>query len=414
MLRIPRFPWLLTGLLLWPFFAVPAQAASPEKEFEARQRALASGDASGWLALADFAQDNQLWRQRIEALAGAATADPGNARARRRLDQKLWNNAWLPAAEAEAAEILANRALGLVYYNGWVEPAEISRLRRAERREAGWDFNEKMRTAHFDIYSGQPTEITFKIADMLEKTVEAFGGVYAGVWRLNKSFRVKVFLFGDREMYAGIAEKVRGAPIADFNNGFYSSRERTIYIGIGRDGHTYQGQHRLAVLFHTARHEAAHAFAYVYAAGGGPLPIWVSEGLAEYLAYAAQGRQTLPGAIHVNPYDSGVESILGDISGVDPAELFSAGPGGMDTGSAQFYGLAWSFTYFLFHGEEKRYAEGFRRYLMQVDKSRSRDLEKCLGIKLSKLRPRYQRWLKAELLPAIYKSKSSFPGVASR
>ena len=311
----------------------------------------------------------------------------------------------LLAGQVQALDPKRDSGEGLIYYGtSWVKPADIEAERNKDRRKLGWDFTSKIKTAHYEIWSGRPEALMLEVSEILENEVDAYRNLYGTTWELNENFKpIKVFLFADRDSFAQVALRVRGGPIVDLNNGFYGRREGAIYLGMAKNAASYPEELRLSLLLHTARHETSHALDDLFAGGDGRLPAWVSEGLAEHLAYAAQGRQTLPGVIRVHPNSSGCENVVLEASKASLVDLFDARK--LQAGSARLYGLSWAFVHFLFHAEQGRYAKGFSAYLRDINERRSlEDLEICLGRKLSDLEPEFKLWIKQELYPAVKKS----------
>lgn len=99
-----------------------------------RSGRLAADDVSGWLALAYWAQDQDLQTQAREAFERVAALDPENAAAQQALGRMLVAGAWLSSEEAY-------RARGYVPFEGsWITPAERESIlgqRRDETRAEG-------------------------------------------------------------------------------------------------------------------------------------------------------------------------------------------------------------------------------------------------------------------------------------
>jgi hypothetical protein len=104
-------------------------------EYRARAARLAAGDLAGWLALANWASENDLTTQSRSAYEHVLAVDPGNVAARQALGHVFAGGRWMTADESF-------RARGYVQFEGsWLRPEERQALRaeraaeEAQRRE---------------------------------------------------------------------------------------------------------------------------------------------------------------------------------------------------------------------------------------------------------------------------------------
>lgn len=100
-------------------------------EFRSRAGRLAPSDLQGWMALARWAQANDLRTQALEAWQHVAAVDPSNTVAQQALGNVFQAGQWMEHAAAM-------RAQGLVQFEGdWVTPTEMEfRIRQRSAEEA--------------------------------------------------------------------------------------------------------------------------------------------------------------------------------------------------------------------------------------------------------------------------------------
>jgi hypothetical protein len=121
------------GTVAFPMARVDRIVASSSRLAEYRSRAarLNPADVQGWLALAAWADQNDLRTQARAAWQQVLTLQPNNAAAHRALGNVLQAGVWMDHADAM-------RARGLVEHEGaWISPAEReNRLRLAAAESA--------------------------------------------------------------------------------------------------------------------------------------------------------------------------------------------------------------------------------------------------------------------------------------
>ncbi|HEY6554340.1 MAG TPA: hypothetical protein VI669_13365 [Vicinamibacteria bacterium] len=119
------------GRVTLPMGRVTKVMVSPSalSEFRERARGLAPGDAAGWAALGQWAEQRDLATQAREAYQRAVAIDPAHPQANAGLGRALVDGRWLSEEESY-------RAQGLVPLDGaWVTPSERESALR-ERSEA--------------------------------------------------------------------------------------------------------------------------------------------------------------------------------------------------------------------------------------------------------------------------------------
>lgn len=149
----------------------------------------------------------------------------------------------------------------------------------------------------------------------------------------------------------------------------------------------------------TMAHEMVHALDHRVSKNiAGKLPTWLHEGRAEHLGtYARFGRTIVPGFVRVDPRSAGPLVLAQAIGSTSLAELMKAG------GSFQFkeYCTSFALVHFLFHGEDGKYADGFRWYLNGLPgKASLADFEARVG-KLAEIEPRYKSYVREVLVPGM-------------
>lgn len=120
-----------------------------------------------------------------------------------------------------------------------------------------------------------------------------------------------------------------------------------------------------AQIWRVLQHEGFHQFAE--RAFPEPLPIWLNEGLAEYFGQSAfTGDGFVSGLVP----DWRLKRVREDLAGgrfLPLRRLLELSPVGWERLFAlRNYDQAWTLVYFLLHGEEGRYAEGFLRFVADV------------------------------------------------
>lgn len=399
-------PALAGGVLLLGLVAGGVRAA-PCPDYAERAAKLKDGkDAEAWLRLADYAEEQLLWKEREEALREAVGVDPDNAEAHERLDEIRIGGAWLPADEAEAKEAAEYGARGLVPYGkGWIPSQEADTLREADRKDVGWPVAFRLDTPHLRIFSGRPLPFTRRLASVLENEVAVYGKVYGKTFKLDpKPLSLRVCVFPDRDTFERVVARETGCVPPASAVGGYSPGTQVLYVG------TLPTQDPEAAIFINAVHEMTHALDDLSAHVDNVLPPWLAEGRANHLGYSIHGRRILPGATAIHPADLILQDLAKAIDGADLREVMALDPEAfMGKDVLQRYAIAWAWVHFLFHGQGGEYAPGFLTYLRGIPgKTATAHFESAVG-KLPDLEPEFKRYVKEELIPAAT-SRQARPG----
>jgi len=127
------------------------------------------------------------------------------------------------------------------------------------------------------------------------------------------------------------------------------------------------------VTLETIQHEGFHQFAFTHI--GPRLPLWANEGLAEYFGDGILVGGTLRIGIANGRRIEAVKNAIRDKKVIEFDQLMNMQQGQWhvnlmrDRDKARLqYDQSWSMIYFLIHGEEGRYREGFEKYLALVAK----------------------------------------------
>ena len=385
-----------------------AALADPAAEYAQRAAKVPDKDAKGWLALADFCEEGLLWESRAEALRKAAAADPENPQAHARLDEKRWDGKWIPAGEAEAAEIGANRARGLAYQGAkWVQPKDAEKSRDADRKAVGWACDFRMDTRRLSIYSSQPLEETWRLAALLESELDAYLRLYGPVWKLEAKPRpFRIYVFGDRGTFEKVMKADTGSAPQPWQVGYYYAGNQVLYVGRSDEATSGNSERVTAKL---AVHEMLHALDHQWAhldLGHAAIPMWLVEGRADHFGNAVSGRQVLPGSLHLPPQDAEPNDLGKILPALSPGALMDLSREAFAAESqVEHYALSWALVHYLLHAENGRRGPAFRAFLKGMPARASRaEFEKAVG-KLSEIEPAFKAWAEGTLVPASLASR---------
>ena len=247
----------------------------------------------------------------------------------------------------------------------------------------------RLETTHLHLLTARSPEATRRVADLLEKGIEAYRDLYGRAFALPvRPPRLTVYLFSDRGAFERAA--AREAPELDLKGvtGFYSYPSRILYVGCRR------GLSEEAVCA-VALHELLHALDHQWARrvpdeGPDALPPWLLEGRADHLAYGlippgrAQGKAL---------GRSLAEGSLAGLVALDAKDFQDEAYGN--------YAMAWAFVNFLWEGEEGRRAEAFREFLKGMPEHCGRaELEKALG-PLEALEEPFRAYVETRMAPVL-------------
>jgi hypothetical protein len=340
------------GWLWWVLLAQP----SWEKTEALRKKlgAIKRDDAKAWLSLAAWCEKSGLAVEAEHAWRRAASIDPENAEARRKLGHVKRGGAWLDRAGQAAAEAEKKRGMTL-YGLEWVKPEEAERLRKKERAEVGWEFDRKVQGAHWSIYTDAPEETARKVLAVAEAVYEAFVEDLAGTWPLAGGRGLRAYVFKDRERFM----KEANLPTA-WAEGYYDGGRRACFC--------YYDPANSKNPFHWFVHEAEHQLVAEVVAGAPGLNAWLSEGYACYYGTSRmrEGRLIL-GEIDPDTYPTWwrkkyTERLwpLGEFADRIAPRF------GEQKDPNPFYLQAWLLVHYLMHGEEGRHRAGFRKFLVEA------------------------------------------------
>ena len=407
--------WLLGLCLPLAVLAAGKAPVDRARRYEERLKAVKQEDPGSWIALADFCEQWTLLDKREEALEKAVSLDPGCAAARVRLDQRLLDGEWLSADRADAAEAQALEAEGKVFYGAaWIDAEEAGKQRALDRKEIGWDAGFRIDTPRLRIYTDAPLGVGRRLAAILENEIETYRRFHPKGFCPEKSLadlasrKLKVFLCWDPQTFRKVAGPVwianGGRSMSPDIGGFYDPKTRVLYVSHNPEDAS------LRLLTLTAVHELFHGLDDVL--GGitpAKIPRWLVEGRACHFGWAVRGRQVLPGHVQfaeLEAYPDVIEQMgrtarLGDLVRMDK-NAFGASPAN--------YIASWALTHFLFHAEEGRHAEGFRRFLsgLPAGKGSKRDLDQAVG-DLAKLEAPFRAYVLDVLVPAAQASRGNPP-----
>ena len=228
-----------------------------------------------------------------------------------------------------------------------------------------WKPAGRLETTHLHLLTARSPEATRRIADLLERGLETYRGLYGKAFALSaQPPRLTLYLFADREAFARAASQE--APELDLKGvtGFYSYASRALYVG----GHAGQNEEAVsAVALHELTHALDHQWARVVPDGGPDgLPPWLLEGRADHLAYAILPSSSNRG----RPLHRALqEQDLDRLTRLDGKDFLKE--------AYINYALSWAFVKFLMEGE---HAPAFRSFLKGMPAHCGKaELEKALG-----------------------------------
>ncbi len=383
----------------------------PSAEFSARAAKLGK-DAKGWLALADFCEEHLLWDQRLEALRKAVLADPDHAQAHDRLDEKKSGKDWLPVEEASAKENEVNQAKGLVFYGTrWISTKDADKLRVPDQKLLGWPCQIRIDTPHARIYSAQSLEATQQIGALVESGFAAYQRFYGKVWKLRPTPSPLIIqVFEDRKALLDrlghdALSTTNATGVVGVCRGATGEAEGMIYLGPEAGGGPPPTDAVMKVVIMLgdqllqpvlSRYDASRKPTQ-------PSGTWLKTGISYHLGQAMLGRQVIPGFAQATSGKShdmiqvlengGEEDSLTRLMGLKEADFWKD--------ATRNEAFSWAWIHFLFHGEDGRYAPGFRRFLGGYpDKISAADFESAVG-KFSSLEPAFKRYVQDQFLPAV-------------
>ncbi len=255
-----------------------------------------------------------------------------------------------------------------------------------------WIPSGRLDTAHLQLLTGRTPEATRRVAELLERGIQAYRDRYGKTWDLKtEPPRLTVYLFADRNAFVRAGAQV--VPEMDLKGvtGFYAYDSRSLYVG-SRGGGTEE-----AVALHELTHALDHQWARrVPDEGPDALPPWLLEGRSDHLAYSlAPPGRGLAKALR----QALAEQDLDRLTRLDAKDFLKE--------AYSNYALAWAFVAFLEEADGGRRAPAFHRFLDGMPRHCGKaELEKFLG-PMTALEGEFRDYAEQELLPAL---RSGNPG----
>ncbi|MBM4039489.1 MAG: DUF1570 domain-containing protein [Planctomycetes bacterium] len=394
--------WVLATGAASLFSTVPVLAADASAEYEARAAKLADGDAKGWLALADFAEEHLLLPQREAALRKVVAVAPDHAEARRRLDEVKVGGEWVSGAEADARAGKEHEGKGEVFYGkAWVSAAAAGRLRAADRGRFAWPIQTRVDAPPYcAVYSAVGYAEARAVAVVVHRVTTGYEAVFGKGRKLTTFAPFPVHLFGSADVFAREFKRM-GKLSGDVPKGFAGSYTPTVKMmflstDIGSPGWNQEA------LLHTVAHETLHALDELAAGISlSAVPTWIAEGRAIYSQYSLVGRQWIPGALNVSGTDGRGQEVEKAYKTASLERLLGLDQKAFMQNAAANYAVAWSFTHFLLHGKEGKHRDRFLRFLAGCPaRSSAKDFERIVG-KVAELEAPYKEYVETLFLPAV-------------
>ncbi|TET31572.1 MAG: hypothetical protein E3J72_21915 [Planctomycetota bacterium] len=234
---------------------------------------------------------------------------------------------------------------GLVYYGDeWLTPEDMAAKRDVDRAALGWDFEYKMASEHYMIYSSATLERTYLIGAVAEALYTAYSDFFSPHFSLASDHPyLKVKLFRDRAEFREIALSGGG-----WAEGYYDG----VYCNMYYDD---AGPNP----YHWFLHEATHQLNYEVA--NFSVYQWADEGIACYFGTSAyESDKLIPGKIDKFSYPVWWLPAYRGGSTIHLRNIVS-GQGGPDINSYfnLYYLEWWSLSHFLFHYDNGRYKQGY-------------------------------------------------------
>lgn len=234
---------------------------------------------------------------------------------------------------------------GLVQYGDeWITPEEMEALREVEWTDLGWNFEYKIATAHYMIYSSATLEQTRHIGTVAEALYLAYFNFFSPSFSLATGHpRLKVKLFKDRDEFRDIA--LGGMP--SWAEGYYDGQYCNLYYDAAAPNP-----------YHWFLHEATHQLNYEVA--GFSVPQWIDEGLACYFGTSRFADGTItPGDYDANSYPVWWLPSYQGGGVIHLRNIIDGGGPDFNTYFNLYYLEWWSLSHFLFHYDSGRYKQGY-------------------------------------------------------
>lgn len=230
------------------------------------------------------------------------------------------------------------------YGDEWITQQDMETRRAAERITLGWDFEYKIASEHYMIYSTATLDQIHEILTVAEALYTAFVGLFGPEFTLATNHpHLKVKLFKDRQEFRdvlGVASWAEGFYDGTYSNQYYDVTARNPY--------------------HWFLHEGAHQLCSEVA--GIWLRQWLSEGIACYFGTSTyEGGELKLGESDVDSYPVWWADTWNLDTQIISLRFIVTGSGGpdMNTYFNYYYLHWWTLTHFLVHYNNGQYKQGF-------------------------------------------------------
>jgi hypothetical protein len=353
------------------------------KRLEKKIGEVKKDDVQSWLGLAEWCRQEKLLVAHEYCYRSILKLDPEHADARSKLGFAELDGKWLSAVD----QLVAKKSDGHVLFGtAWVKADEAAELLKKERKKVGWDFDLKLQTSHWALYTDADIHTALHVLKVAEATYEAFVADMVGTLPLKAPAEpMRVYLFKDKARYL----KEARLPAA-WAEGYYHSERLACFC--------YYDARNDKNPTHWFVHEAVHQLMFELIAEPVDLTNWVSEGYACYFGTS----KLVNGALKLGQIDPDTYPAwwrdkyvpenfmsLSDLADkIGPALERQRDPN-------PFYLQSWLFVHYLLHGEEGKYRDAFRKFLVQgyQGKSRTPTFEKTVA-PLADLQPGYLKYAK--------------------
>lgn len=212
----------------------------------------------------------------------------------------------------------------------------------------------KVKSRHFTLVGNANEKQIRKVGAELEKFREAVSRL-SGIWQRRFTPPVTVYVFKDNESYEPFKPLFQGKP-TDVS-GYLQSDNNSAYITLTADA---QRQDPEAIIFHEYVH-------FLTGGSGRALPVWLSEGLAEYFstfAVTEGGKQIVIGrAIPTHLHrlrENGWLPMQSVLTADHDSPFYQE-----SHKKTVFYAQSWALTHYLMTGDANRQSQ-FRQFLNAV------------------------------------------------
>ena len=362
-------------------------------DYEEKLAKLKDDDAKGHYDLGLWCLKNKLPDNANTEFEKTVQIDPEHKDARKALNHVKYNDKWVTKEEYD--EITGKEKGYVKYGNQWLPPKEMESLREKERGELKWDFECKIQTRHYLIYSSTSEEESKTIANVMECLYDSFMKTMGGMVKSTAKDSIhKICLFTSEQEFRQKVPQAGGA------YGYYEPYARTANVIYKRD--------KWIVPYTNCLHEGTHQL--VEETMNALFPSWLSEGLACYFESSKlQDNKLILGDvdIYTNPgtwfaFDANkLGSKIGNIEtylSMSRREWLSSS--GSVAGEVN-YRTCWMLIHFLFHYQDGLYKDKFFKCIEKATKSgvNEKDFEELIektGIINGKL---------PEYIEAVFKDK---------